>query len=423
MVQTTNGSLIITMPILPIHHTFAPHVDARYVLRTLTILLAPWKWRSGKSKKILSQELKQRLSADVYLFSSGREALCTLLRALKLNNGEEVVVQSYTCVAVPNAIHSAGGVPIYADIDRETLNLTSETVEEKITQHTKAVICQHTFGIPAPTKELRALCDRHSLLLIEDCAHIIPDQQGPESIGQHGDFVFYSFGRDKAVSGITGGVLLSRKSDISLKLNEEIKRAVPFSHFTILRYLTYPLVYFIARPFYGLFLGKAFLYLLKKLKWMVPVLTIQEKEGHQSPITHQLPNALAFLVIGQFKRLNTINDHRRKLTKFYLEEGTKHNWPLLAGITSDLPLQKFPLFVRNAGDIRRQLKKKNIHLDDGWTGCVVCPATIDLDPTNYVPGSDPEAEAACELILSLPTHPTMTLRQAREMSRQLNKLL
>jgi len=411
------------MPLSPIHHTFAPHVDTRYVLRTLAIILVPWKWRSGNSQKILTQELERRLSADTYLFSSGREALCALLRALELENGEEVIVQSYTCVAVPNAIHIAGGVPIYADIDRETLNPTAETVEAVITNRTKAVICQHTFGIPAPTKELRDLCDKHNLLLIEDCAHIIPDKDGPESIGIHGDFIFYSFGRDKAVSSVTGGVLLSRKSDISLKLNEEIKRAVPFGHFTILRYLTYPLVYFIARPLYGLFLGKAFLYLLKKLKWMVPVLTNQEKEGHQSPITHQLPNALAFLVIGQFKRLNIINDHRRKLTKFYLEEGRKHNWSLLTGITSDLPLQKFPLFVRNAGDIRKNLKKKNIHLDDGWTGCVVCPATIDLDPTNYVPGSDPQAEAACEQILSLPTHPTMTLKQAKLMSRRLNKLL
>ena len=411
------------MLLRPIHHTFAPHVDTRYVLRTLAILLVPWKWRSGSSQKILLQELEKRLNADAYLFSSGREALCTLLRALKLNNGEEVVVQSYTCVAVPNAIHSAGGVPIYADIDRETLNLTTETVEEKITRRTRAVICQHTFGIPAPTRELRALCDKHGLILIEDCAHIIPDQQGPESIGKYGDFIFYSFGRDKAVSGITGGVLLSRKSEVSLKLNEEYKRAIPMSCFTILRYLTYPLVYILARPFYGLFIGKTLLYFLKKIHWMVPVLTTQEKEGHQSPITHILPNALAFLVIGQFKRINFINDHRRELTKFYLEEGKKHNWPILSGVTSDLPLQKFPLFVRNAGNIRNKLKTMNIHLDDGWTGCVVCPATIDLDPTNYVPGSDPEAEAACEQILSLPTHPTMTLRQARQMSRQLNKLL
>ncbi|MBU0767002.1 aminotransferase class I/II-fold pyridoxal phosphate-dependent enzyme [Patescibacteria group bacterium] len=392
-------------------------------MRAFLILLAPWKWRSGNSLKLLSQELEQRLNADAYLFASGREALCALLRTLELRNGEEVIVQGYTCVAVSNAIHTAGGVPIYADIDRETLNMTVESVDEMITQRTKAIICQHTFGIPSPTKELKELCTKKNLLLIEDCAHIIPDKDGPEQIGKHGDFIFYSFGRDKAVSGITGGALFSRKSDVSLKLNEEYKHTTTLSYFIILRYLTYPFVYAIAKPFYGLFIGKAFLYLLKKIKWMVPVLTKQEKEGHQSPIAHQLPNALAFLIIGQFKRLNIINDHRRKLTKFYLEEGKKHNWPVPDGIKSDMPLQKFPLFVRNAGDIRAQLKKKNIHLDDGWTGCVVCPSTIYLDPTNYVPGSDPEAESACEQILSLPTHPTMSMKQAKEMSRQLNRLL
>ncbi|MCF7844849.1 MAG: DegT/DnrJ/EryC1/StrS aminotransferase family protein [Kiritimatiellales bacterium] len=411
------------MLLSPIHHTFAPHVDASYLLRTLAIILVPWKWRSGNSKKILTQELADRFNANAYLFASGREALSSLLRAMNLQNGEEIIVQGYTCVAVSNAIHSAGGVPIYADIDRETLNLTAESVEESITQRTKAVICQHTFGIPSPAKALKELCKKRSILLIEDCAHIMPDKDGPEEICAHGDFVFFSFGRDKAISGITGGALLSRKSDVSLKLNEELKRSVDLSHLTTLRYLTYPFVYTIAKPFYGLFLGKVFLYLLKRLKWMVPVLTSQEKEGYQSPIVKKLPNALAYLALGEFNRLNKINNHRRELTKFYLEEGKKHNWPILAGVTADLPLQKFPLFVMNAGEMRAQLKKKNIHLDDGWTGCVVCPSTIYLDPTNYVPGSDPEAEATCEQILSLPTHPTMTMRQARTLCKILDKMI
>ena len=141
------------------------------------------------------------------------------------------------------------------------------------------------------------------------------------------------------------------------------------------------------------------------------------------PALHTLPNACAALALAELKNLRKINDHRRSVTALYLEEGKKLVWPILGGVTSDLPLQKFPLFIRGADEIRRKLKKQNIYLDDGWTGCVVCPRGIDFDPVNYVPGSDPEAEAACEKILSLPTHPTMTEKQARKMIAVLSPFL
>ncbi|MDP7646368.1 MAG: aminotransferase class I/II-fold pyridoxal phosphate-dependent enzyme [Candidatus Peribacteraceae bacterium] len=402
------------MPPIPIHHTFAPHVNLSYAVRSLGILMAPWKWRRGHSLDLLEKSLTERFSANTFLFASGREALCALLRALQLKNGEEVIVQSYTCVAVPNAIHAAGGVPVYCDIERETLNMTTDSVEEVISHRTKAVICQHTFGIPSPTKELKELCDSKGIVLIEDCAHIMPDESGPSDVAAHGDFIFFSFGRDKAISGIAGGAVLSKITDVTLRLRAERARAVNLSLLTVLRLLTYPLIYLIARPLYGLFVGKAFLFGLKKVGWMVPVLTKKEKGGQQSPIPKHMPNAFAYLTLSQLKKLKNINDHRRNLTEFFISEYSNTR-VFVNGIKSNYPLQKFPLFIKDADDIRAIFKKKNIHLSDGWDGCVVCPAGIDLDPTNYTPGSDPEAEAACEKILNLPTHPTMTIGQCKKL--------
>jgi len=379
-------------------------------------MLAPWKWRSGNSQLSFERKLMERFSADTFLFASGREALCALLRSLDLKNGEEVIVQSYTCVAVPNAIHAAGGVPVYCDIDRGTLNMTADTVSEVISHRTKAVICQHTFGIPSPTKELKELCDRKGLILIEDCAHIMPDETGPEEIAKHSDFIFFSFGRDKAISGITGGAVLSKNSEATLKLKTEREKAVKLSYLIIFRLLTYPLIYYFARPLYGIYIGKALLYALKKIGWMVPVLSKEEKEGLQSPIPTLMPNACACLALNQFNKLKSINDHRRKLTEHYIS-AFSNRAEFIRGIKPNLPLQKFPIFTKDADKIRSKLKKKNIHLHDGWTGCVVCPAGIDLDSANYIPGSDPEAEAACEKILCLPTHPNMNKRQAEKLIR------
>lgn len=407
----------------PIHHTFAPHVTGGYTLRSIGMTCAFWRYRKGKSLDALRMGLSEKFMMDASLFGSGRDALLALFRAMNLQVGEEIIIQGYTCIAVPNAIHSAGGVPVYVDIEKDTLNLDPEEVENAITHRTRAVICQHTFGIPSDTDRLRAICDKHKILLIEDCAHILPDSAGPDTIGRNGDAMMMSFGRDKAISGVTGGAVLARDASIVETLSKEEEQAVHYSLFTIKRLLSYPLFYFIARPLYELFVGKLFLYILKKVHLLIPVVTGDEKEGLVSPVLHRMPNGCAYLAITQWKKLRKINDHRRMVTNFYLEEAKKRGWDFPESVTNDLPLQKFPLFTKNARNIRITLKKKNIHLDDGWTGCVVCPANVDMSATNYEPGSDPEAEAAALMILNLPTHPTMTLKQAQRLVKFLDPLL
>ncbi|HRH93731.1 MAG TPA: DegT/DnrJ/EryC1/StrS family aminotransferase, partial [Candidatus Peribacteria bacterium] len=336
--------------------------------------------------------------------------------------GEEILIQSYTCVVLPNAIHAAGGVPVYADIERDTLNLDLADVEKRITPRTRAIICQHTFGIPADAAALRKICDTHGMYLIEDCAHILPDSPSME-IGKWGDFLLLSFGRDKAVSGVGGGAMLSRKPEISAKLKQEQARATNLPWLTVSLLLDYPIWYPVLRPFYGMGLGKAALWALGKLRMLVPILSAEEKKGNMPTALEKMPDGCAYLTLKQLARLKGINDHRRALTRFYFDCAKKWNWPMLGGVSAHLALQKFPLFVKNANGIRAQLKQHNIHLDDGWTGCVVCPETVDLPATSYEPGSDPEAEAACEMILSLPTHPTMSLKQAKTLAELLNPLL
>ncbi len=389
-------------------------------MKTLHLLLRPWLWRHGSSGFDLTTKLRTTFHHDVTLFSSGREALLALLQSLNIGPGDEVIVQAFTCVVVPNAITATGATPVFVDIEKDTLSLDPEEVAKMIKPQTKAIICQHTFGIPAPLHELRRLCDAHHIPLIEDCAHIIPDADGPADIGCIGDFVLLSFGRDKAISGITGGAILSNQSDVSDRLHQLEATAVDLPLITIKRLLLYPLLYGVARPFYGMGIGKVFLKLCSILRLLPTIVTTQEKSGHQITTLHRLPNACAALALDQFEHLKAINDHRRALTQFYLEQCAEHGWPVLHGITSDLPLQKFPMFVAGAEKIRRDLKKKNIHLSDGWTGCVICPAAVDPSALGYTDGDDPRAQEVCDQIFSLPTHPTMTLRDAKTLTDELH---
>ncbi|MDD5054657.1 MAG: DegT/DnrJ/EryC1/StrS aminotransferase family protein [Candidatus Peribacteraceae bacterium] len=408
----------------PIHHTFGPHVDRSFLGKTVALSYVPWRYVRGTSCYRLKEALRERFRGEPALFASGRQALLALLRALDVRPGHEVIVQGYTCVVVPNAIHAAGAVPVYADIDRETLNLTVESVEACITPRTKAVICQHTFGIPAPVRALRELCDKQGIALIEDMAHAIPDSRGPADIGVHGEYLLLSFGRDKAVSGVEGGAVLSRNPAVSRKLNEMERTALHRKWWEVARLLEYPTrMHGIVRPLSGTALFRPAVWIMQRLGLIAPVLTMAEKRGSMSPLLWKLPNVCASLALSELKRLTAINDRRRTLTDFYLRFGRDHRWPMLKGVTSDLPLQKFPLFVHDAEKKRRWLKRENIHLNDGWTGCVVCPVTCNLNNAGYQWGSDPEAEATSEQILSLPTHPTMTMAQALRLAKRVDELL
>lgn len=399
----------------PIHHAFAPLADARFCLLALGLLARPLLWRRGPAGLELRNALRRKYRADAALFSSGREGLLALFKSLNIGSGDEVIVQAYTCVVVPNAITAAGANAVFVDVEKETLSLDPAAVRKAVTARTKAIVCQHTFGIPAPLEELRRICDGRGVPLIEDCAHVIQDESGPELVGMAGDFVLLSFGRDKAISGVAGGAIISRNtvvSDMLLRL-ENAAENLSLPH--IMRLLIYPLLYAAARPLYGLLIGKALLRLCSLLGILPPVVTSAEKKGRQSPVLHRIPNACASLALDQLKRLREINDRRRALTRFYAELCAERGLPVLRGIRENLPLQKFPMFITGAEKTRRFLKRKNIHLHDGWTGCVICPESADPESAGYKDGDGPRAEEIREQILCLPTHPATTIKQAGEL--------
>jgi dTDP-4-amino-4,6-dideoxygalactose transaminase len=408
----------------PIHHTFGPLADEQQCALARATMRAPSRWLDGPEREELRTAITGRFRGETALFSSGREALLGILRAAGIGQGDEVIVQAYTCIVVPNAIEATGAKTVYADIDRDTLNLDIDATRGAITPNTRAVICQHTFGIPADTESLRALCDENNLLLIEDCAHALPSDDRPEGIGSRGDALLLSFGRDKAISGVSGGAAVVRAEKLKEPLRAQERDATDMDPGVIRRLLLYPLLYRAARPWYGVGIGKVMLALAGKLGLLVPIVTPEEKRGEMPAALRRLPNACAALALDQWNRLAGINMHRMGLTSFYLQEAVRRGWnafgeggeSIIPGnIDNTLPLQKFPIFVAAPGRIRAALKKKNIHLDDGWTGCVVCPASVT--ETTYADGTDPTAEATCTAILSLPTHPGMSRMEAERLMR------
>src|SRR3990167_3914053 len=163
-------------PIAPNLSPNATAADVWFAVRWLLNPLAWFWWYATGPLHELEQKIRQQFNVSfVYTFDSGRTALAAVLEAAHFAEGSVVAVQAFTCIAVPNAIRAAHLTPFYLDID-ESFNMNVSELERAITTHgdrLKAVIVQHTFGIPADIERIVSLCHDHGVLVIEDCAHAL----------------------------------------------------------------------------------------------------------------------------------------------------------------------------------------------------------------------------------------------------------
>lgn len=106
--------------------------------------------------------------SNTFYFFKGRIALYAILKAMGVKAGDEVIIPGFTCVVVPNAVLYLGAKPVYVDIEAHTYNINTKRIEEKITEKTKAIIAQHTFGIPAEMDKILEIAKKHNLYVVED---------------------------------------------------------------------------------------------------------------------------------------------------------------------------------------------------------------------------------------------------------------
>ncbi|XOD67748.1 MAG: DegT/DnrJ/EryC1/StrS family aminotransferase [Flavobacteriales bacterium Tduv] len=149
------------------------------------------------------------------LTSSGTAALITALNALGIGGGDEVIIPTFTFVASFETLLAVGAIPVFADID-DTLTLSPQSVEKKITSQTKAIMPVHMCGGMADLDPLMALCKKHNLYLLEDACQAIGGSYKGKHLGAIGDIGCLSFDYVKTVTcGEGGAVLTNDKSKYS----------------------------------------------------------------------------------------------------------------------------------------------------------------------------------------------------------------
>jgi dTDP-4-amino-4,6-dideoxygalactose transaminase len=141
-----------------------------------------------------------------------------ILKALDIGPGDEVIVPGYTCIVIPAAVLAVGAKPIYADIDLQTFNVLPESIEARLTVRTKAILAQHTFGIPCDLQSLTRIAENRRVFLIEDCAHALGAKVGPTYCGGHGIAAFFSTEHTKMISTVNGGIVTTNHLDIATRL-------------------------------------------------------------------------------------------------------------------------------------------------------------------------------------------------------------
>ncbi|HRO49505.1 MAG TPA: DegT/DnrJ/EryC1/StrS aminotransferase family protein [Hyphomicrobium sp.] len=140
--------------------------------------------------------------------ANGTVALDIVWQVLGIGQGDEVITTPRTFQASASSIAMAGARPVFADVDRETQNISPATVAPLITPRTRAILCVHLAGWPCDMQGLRALADAHGLKLVEDCAQSHGAKIGERSVGAFGDIAAWSFCQDKIMTtGGEGGML------------------------------------------------------------------------------------------------------------------------------------------------------------------------------------------------------------------------
>lgn len=146
--------------------------------------------------------------------NSGTSALHLAIRCLNLPRNSRVITSAISHVSTVNAILYEGCTPVFADVERETGNISVESINEIIDDGIKAVVCTHIGGYPCDLDGLKDVSSDYGIPLVEDCAHSIGSYYKGKRLGD-GEICCFSFGFPKAITGIEGGAVVTRQSEIA----------------------------------------------------------------------------------------------------------------------------------------------------------------------------------------------------------------
>lgn len=186
-----------------------PYIQPAFVKETTNIISEGMLAR-GERVDQFSNELSNYLhNKYVFLTPSGTAAIYLSLRAIGLEKDDEVILPTYVCYSVAEAILLAGGKPVFCDIGNSWV-MEVQNVQPLITRKTKAIIVVHIFGILADIRAFKNL----NIPIVEDCCQCFTNNIGEKKVGSESDFAVYSFHATKCLTTGEGGALICNNNDM-----------------------------------------------------------------------------------------------------------------------------------------------------------------------------------------------------------------
>ncbi|MEM6749801.1 MAG: DegT/DnrJ/EryC1/StrS family aminotransferase [Planctomycetota bacterium] len=298
--------------------------------------------------------------------SSGADALTVILMALDLAPGDEVITSPMAYVHVAGAIQRAGGTPVFADINPRTFNLAPESIEGAITPKTRAILAPHLFGLSANLEAILAIAKAHGLRVIEDADQAIGARYQDRQVGAIGDAGAMSFFPTKNLAALgDAGAVLTNDDALAQRVRTMRFHGIQ-GDYTVHR------------------LGGAFrLDAMQAAMLLIKLPYVEQWTARRREIAERYR-----------KRLDDV-----QVTCPFEDEHRRHAF------------NQYTIRVRAGG--REPLRH---HLAACEIGCrVYYPRPLHLQPCfdhlGYEPGALPEAERACDEVLSIPIFTEMTKDQ------------
>ena len=358
-------------------------------------------------------------------FWKGRVALYAILKGLGVRQGDFVLVPGYTCVVVPAAVHFLGANPLYADIDPETYNVSLSQITPFYSEwgrgRIKAVVIQHTYGLPAHVAPIVAWAKERGIAVIEDCAHAVGSRcKGLDgkwrAVGTYGDAAFFSSQWSKPFTTGLGGWAVANDPQVAQRIREfhaadcvapavqEVARLAV--QLAVYHAVVWPSLYWMAMRSFrllarsGVFVGSS----------------------TETELAGVMPNDYAKRMsrlqewVGRRKitSLRRVLDHRRRLKQQYDDALAAAGLPVLRiPMDADPVLLRYPIRVANKERVLAEACRLRIELGD-WFDHPLHPKGANAAILGWRDGICPEGERAAREVVNLPMHSRISEREVEQ---------
>lgn len=343
-----------------------------------------------------------------FSFWKGRVALYAILKAVGVNDGDEVVLPGYTCVMDVNPVKYLRAKPVYVDIEPDTFNINVNLLEGKITPRTKVIIAQHTYGYVCDMDAILEVANRHNITVVEDCCLCLGSTYKGKLAGTFGKAAYFSFQWNKPFTTGLGGMAICHDENLAKSIALLCERELAQPSFKEAAMLAVQLLIY-----------RAFIYprttaLAQSLfRWLVRkgvVVGSSSTAEFKPTMADDFFKAMSCIQVKsglrQLKKIEYNIAHRKEMAKLYDEMLSEKGWVprQYDSAVQDPVMVRYPVRIRQKEKALAEAASAGVELGS-WFECPLHPIETPLEAYDYEVGMCPEAEKASKEVVNLPLHP------------------